>query len=98
MDDYEVLEFSIVYKGLDLKILKNNPDKYYLGILIMLLSEFRKGYKFKKIGEATKNGTSIKYVPITNVGDVEVYNKKLIDMFNDCKSKFHTKKVLSEYE
>lgn len=66
-------EYAINYKELNLKLLKENKIIYRIKATIVILIEFKKGYKLYLINRPTKNGTLIKYKRIGK----EEFTKKI---------------------
>lgn len=79
LEGCSVLGFSKTYKQLDLKMAKEEPIKYEALLLGLQANELRRGFKVKRIGKATKKGTSVKYEAVNSKEDIEAAIKAIQD-------------------
>lgn len=77
MSDYTVIGFQKVYKGLNLKMQKNEPEAFKLGVLVAYASELDKGFGVVKQLKTNSKGTAFNYELIDTKEKAEKYEKKV---------------------
>jgi hypothetical protein len=65
MKEVRCIGYIKTYRFLTLDIFKNGRKTYEILKIRALLAEYSRGFYSHKINKATKNGTSIKFKPVT---------------------------------
>lgn len=74
-----VVGFKMTYSVLDSELYKKDDARYKLGLIIIAANEFNNGFKIKRIGKATKKGTSITFELIKNKNEALRIREQLVE-------------------
>lgn len=78
-DSIQIMSFKKVYPRLDLKLFKDDEERYNLALNEIAIKEFNDGFfKVKRVYKATKKGTSIKFESIKTEEEAKKIREELI--------------------
>lgn len=80
-----VMEFQKEFPTVNLDMMKNNEKQYEYSMLILFTLEAARGFKVKRVGKTTKQGTKVTYTAFKSKEDVKEFDsimRKKVDEFN----------------
>lgn len=92
-EDVKVVEYSIGYKSMSLKLQQDLEILYDCMTLIVHISELNKGFRVKRFGKATRKGTNVRYSAIKTHEELLGYVKMLVTKFKEVVEKWESREL-----
>ena len=95
MEGIQVMGFQKTYPTVNLEMEKKNEKVYEYSILLLYTFETERGFKVKKIGKTTRNGTKVTYEVIKSGEEALKYKGLLERKVKEFNNKWDTKIKIS---
>lgn len=93
--------FKKEYPYLNLKLKKENPALFDMGIIVIKMAEFQHGFKVKKQYKTYSKGTAFNFEVFKDEKDFEKYSEQIQKIIKEYDEKYgfeyHIKKFAKEF-
>lgn len=83
------LEYSKSFKSVNLKLKQEDEKGYDYSMLVLYTLETDKGFKVKKLGKTTKNGTKVTYEAFKSNEDTLNYEELIVAKTKEFSEKWN---------
>ncbi|MDR7856037.1 hypothetical protein [Tissierella sp.] len=94
MKDYQVMNFTKTFSGINLALKKSDEKSFDYAALLIYINECNKGFKVNRINKTTKGGTSVVYELIKDEADMSEYKKLVGNKVKEFNNKWNEELTL----